>query len=135
MDGFTKIRVIITKVGLDGHERGAKLVATLLMNAGLEVIYLGMHQTPESIVRAVMEEDADVIGLSCLSGEHLISAPRIARLLRQNNLGHVVFIVGGVIPDEDIPQLKQEGVWEVFGPGSFSGSIVDYIKEKVVHNN
>ena len=127
----TKIRVIIAKVGLDGHERGAKLVSTLLREAGLEVIYLGLHQTPQSIVKAAIEEDAHVIGISCLCGEHLASTPRIIELLNENNMSHVPLLVGGIIPAEDIPKLKEAGAYEVFGPGSPSESIINCIKDKV----
>ena len=126
-----KIKVLITKVGLDGHDRGAKVVSSLLKEAGMEVIYLGLFHTPDNIVRAAIEEDVDVIGLSCLSGEHLSFTPRIIKLLKEKGLNDVLFIVGGVIPIEDIPVLKDMGVDEVFTAGTLTGSIADYIKEKI----
>ena len=123
-----KTRVIMAKVGLDGHERGIWTVSSVLREAGMEVIYLGLHQTPESIVKAAIEEDADVVGLSCLCGEHLLSAPRIAELLKENAMSHIALLVGDIIPDEDIPLLKKSGVYEVFGPGSPSESIIKCIE-------
>ena len=104
-----KIKVIISNVGLDGHDRGGKVVATLLREAGMEVIYLGLFQRPESIVQAALQEDADIIGISSLSAEHLIFAPQIVNLLKQNGMNDVLFIMGGVIPVEDVPLLKEMG--------------------------
>ncbi|MDY7032743.1 MAG: cobalamin B12-binding domain-containing protein [Thermodesulfobacteriota bacterium] len=127
-----KIKVLITKVGLDGHDRGAKVVSSLLKEAGMEVVYLGLFQTPENVVRAAIEEDVDVIGLSCLSGEHLNFTPRIKRLLDEKKLNDVLFIVGGVIPIEDITPLKEMGVDEIFTAGTLTGEIVEYIKRNVV---
>lgn len=124
-----KTRVIISKIGLDGHDRGAKVVSALLRDAGMEVIYLGLHQTPESIVRAAIEEDVDVIGLSCLCGEHLTHVPRVIKLLKEKNVSDVLLLIGGVLPREDIPLLKEMGVNEVFLTGSSAESIAEYIKE------
>ncbi len=126
-----KIKVIISKVGLDGHDRGAKVVATLLKEAGMEVVYLGMYQTPEGIVKAAIDEDADVIGLSYLSGEHLVYTPKIINEIRKNGLNDVLFVVGGSFPPEDVPVLKEMGVHEVFRGGALTESIVDFIKKNV----
>jgi len=126
-----KIKVLTTKVGLDGHDRGVKVVSSLLKEAGMEVVYLGMFQTPESIVGAAIEEDVDVIGLSCLSGEHLNFTPRVMKLLKQKNLDDILFIIGGVIPIEDIPVLKEMGVNEVFTAGTLTEKIVNYINSNV----
>lgn len=123
-----KIRVLISKAALDGHDRGAKVVAALLREAGMEVVYLGPFQTPESIIKAAIEEDVDVIGLSILSGEHLSFSPRVAELLKKHQMEDVLLLVGGVIPREDIPRLKEMGVDEVFPAGSLTSSIVDYIR-------
>jgi len=126
-----KIKVIISKVGLDGHDRGAKVVASLLKEAGMEVVYLGMYQTPEGIVKAGIDEDADVIGVSYLSGEHLVFTPKIVEEMRKNDLDDVLFIAGGSFPPEDIPVMKEMGVDEVFRGGSLTDSIVSYIRENV----
>jgi len=126
-----KIKVIISKVGLDGHDRGAKVVATLLKEAGMEVVYLGMYQTPEGIVKAAVDEDADVIGLSYLSGEHLVYTPKVVNEIRKNGLDDVLFVVGGSFPPEDVPVMKDMGVHEVFRGGSLTESIVDFIKNNV----
>jgi methylmalonyl-CoA mutase C-terminal domain/subunit len=126
-----KIKVIISKVGLDGHDRGAKVVATLLKEAGMEVVYLGMYHTPEGIVKAAIDEDADVIGLSYLSGEHLVYTPKIVDEIRKNGLDDVLFVVGGSFPPEDVPVMKEMGVHEVFRGGSLTESIVDFIKNNV----
>ena len=125
------IRVIMAKAGLDGHDRGVKVVSALLREAGMEVIYLGPYQMPDTIIQAAMEEDADVIGLSSLSGEHLAFAPKVLLLLREKQLEDVLLIVGGVIPTEDIPVLKEMGVAEVFITGSTTKSIIDFIKNNV----
>lgn len=125
--GTEKIKVIVSKVGLDGHDRGAKVVASLLKEAGMEVVYLGMYQTPSGIIKAAIDEDADVIGVSYLSGEHLVFTPQIVEELRQNALDDVLFVVGGSFPPEDIPVMKEMGVDEVFRGGSLTDSIVDYI--------
>ena len=131
MDRKRKIKVLVTKVGLDGHDRGAKVVATLLKEAGMEVIYLGMYQMPEGIVQAAADEDVDVIGLSYLSGEHLIFTPKIAEEMKKNDLDDVLLIAGGTFPPEDIPTLKDMGIDEVFRAGSLTQSIVKYIRENV----
>ncbi|MGA8832589.1 MAG: cobalamin B12-binding domain-containing protein [Desulfomonilaceae bacterium] len=124
-----KIKVIVTKVGLDGHDRGAKVVATLLKEAGMEVVYLGMYQTPEGVVKAAIDEDADVIGLSYLSGEHLVYTPKIVDEMKKSGLNDVLLVVGGSFPPEDVPVMKEMGVDEVFRGGSLTESIVDYIKK------
>jgi len=126
-----RIRVLIAKAGLDGHDRGAKVVSALLREAGMEVIYLGMYQTPEMIVQAALEEDVDVVGLSSLSGEHLSFTPKVVELLEKKKLGDRLLIMGGVIPTEDIPRLKEMGVAEVFTAGSLTESIVEFIRNSV----
>jgi methylmalonyl-CoA mutase, C-terminal domain len=124
-----KIKVIVSKVGLDGHDRGVKVVATLLKEAGMEVVYLGMYQTPEGVIKAAVDEDADVIGLSYLSGEHLVYTPKIVDEMRKSGLDDVLLVVGGSFPPEDVPVMKEMGVDEVFRGGSLTESIVDYIKK------
>ncbi len=124
-----KIRVLVAKPGLDGHDRGAKVVARALRDAGMEVIYTGIRQTPEMIVEAALQEDVDVIGLSILSGAHMALFPRIVELMRENGLDDVLVIAGGIIPDEDIPQLKGLGISGIFGPGTSTQDIVAFINE------
>jgi methylmalonyl-CoA mutase, C-terminal domain len=124
-----KIKVIVSKVGLDGHDRGAKVVATLLKEAGMEVVYLGMYQTPDGVIKAAIDEDADVIGLSYLSGEHLVYTPKIVDEMRKSGLDDVLLVVGGSFPPEDVPVMKEMGVDEVFRGGSLTESIVDYIRK------
>ncbi|HEY62581.1 MAG TPA: cobalamin B12-binding domain-containing protein [Anaerolineae bacterium] len=126
-----KIRVIIAKPGLDGHDRGAKVVARALRDAGMEVIYTGLRQTPEMITEAALQEDVDAIGLSILSGAHLIIVPRLMELLRNNGQEHIRVFVGGIIPDEDIPRLKEMGVVGVYGPGTLTDDIVNDIRRAV----
>jgi methylmalonyl-CoA mutase, C-terminal domain len=126
-----KIRVVVAKPGLDGHDRGAKIIARALRDAGMEVIYTGLHQTPEQIVETVIQEDADAVGLSILSGAHMTLVPRIADLLKGQGAEEVVLVVGGTIPNDDIPELKKLGVAEIFTPGASVQSIVDFIREKV----
>jgi len=126
-----KIKVLVTKVGLDGHDRGAKVVSSLLKEAGMEVIYLGMFQRPESIVKAAIDEDVDVIGLSYLSGEHLIFTPQIVEEMKKNNVDDVLLIAGGTFPAEDIPLMEEMGIDKVFRAGSLTESIVDYINDHV----
>ncbi len=126
-----KIRVLVAKPGLDGHDRGAKVVARALRDAGMEVIYTGLRQTPEQIVNAVVQEDVDVVGLSILSGAHDYLFPRIMELLKEKGAGDVAVIGGGVIPEEDIPLLKEAGIAEVFGPGTYTEEIVKYIQANV----
>ena len=126
-----KIRVLIAKPGLDGHDRGAKVVARALRDAGMEVIYTGLRQTPEMIVEAALQEDVDVIGLSILSGAHMALFPRIMNLLKENGLDDVLVVAGGIIPDEDVPTLKEIGIRAVFGPGTSTEEIVKFIEEEV----
>ncbi len=126
-----RIRVLVAKPGLDGHDRGAKIVARALRDAGMEVIYTGLRQTPEQIANAAVEEDVDAIGISILSGAHNTIIPRICELLRAQGLQDVVLVVGGIIPDEDIPGLKQAGVTEVFQPGASTQEIVEFIRSHV----
>ena len=126
-----KIRVVIAKPGLDGHDRGAKVIARALRDAGMEVIYTGLRQTPEQIVAAALQEDADVIGLSILSGAHNHIAPRLMELLRQKGLDDVLVLIGGIIPDVDIPKLKAMGVKGVFLPGTPMQEIIDFINKNV----
>src|SRR6201985_128531 len=126
-----KIRVVVAKPGLDGHDRGAKIIARALRDAGMEVIYTGLHQTPEQIVETVLQEDADAVGLSILSGAHMTLVPRVVELLREQGADDVIVTVGGTIPSDDVPELKKLGVAEVFTPGSSTQSIIDFIRESV----
>jgi len=126
-----KIRVVVAKPGLDGHDRGAKIIARALRDAGMEVIYTGLHQTPEQIVETVIQEDAQAVGLSVLSGAHMTLVPRIVALLEEQGIDDVVVIVGGTIPGDDIPELKRLGVAEVFGPGSSTEAIIEFIRDAV----
>ena len=126
-----KIRVVVAKPGLDGHDRGAKIIARALRDAGMEVIYTGLHQTPEQIVETVIQEDAQAVGLSVLSGAHMTLVPRIVALLEEQGIDDVVVIVGGTIPGDDIPELKRLGVAEVFGPGSSTEAIIEFIRGAV----
>jgi methylmalonyl-CoA mutase C-terminal domain/subunit len=126
-----KIRVLIAKPGLDGHDRGAKVIARALRDAGMEVIYTGLRQTPEMIVNAALQEDVQVIGLSILSGAHNAIVPRVMELLQQKKMTDVVVIVGGIVPDEDAAELKRQGVGAVFQPGSSLRNIVEYIRGAV----
>jgi methylmalonyl-CoA mutase C-terminal domain/subunit len=126
-----KIRVVVAKPGLDGHDRGAKVIARAFRDAGFEVIYTGLRQTPEQIVRAALEEDADVVGLSVLSGAHMTLCPRIIELMKKESLDDVMLVVGGIIPDEDVRKLKEVGVSEVFRPGASTQDIVAYVRENV----
>ena len=128
---MSKVRVVIAKPGLDGHDRGAKVIARALRDAGMEVIYTGLRQTPEQIVAAALQEDADVIGLSILSGAHMHICPRLMELLRERGLDHVLVLVGGIIPDVDIPRLRAMGVQGIFLPGSPMQDIVQFINERV----
>jgi methylmalonyl-CoA mutase C-terminal domain/subunit len=126
-----KIRVVVAKPGLDGHDRGAKIIARALRDAGMEVIYTGLHQTPEQIASTVIQEDADAVGLSILSGAHMTLVPRIAQLLSEQGVDDVVLTVGGTIPAEDVPELKKLGVAEVFTPGASTQEIIDFISGAV----
>jgi methylmalonyl-CoA mutase C-terminal domain/subunit len=130
-DSRRKIRVVVAKPGLDGHDRGAKIIARALRDAGMEVIYTGLHQTPEQIVETVIQEDADAVGLSILSGAHMTLIPRILELMRDKQVDDVVVIAGGTIPGDDIPELKRLGVAEIFTPGASTQSIVDFVREAV----
>ncbi len=126
-----KIRVVIAKPGLDGHDRGAKVIARALRDAGMEVIYTGLRQTPEQIVTAALQEDADVVGLSILSGAHNHICPRVVQLLKDRGLDDVLVVVGGIIPDVDVPKLQEVGVRGVFRPGSPMHEIVEFIEKSV----
>jgi methylmalonyl-CoA mutase C-terminal domain/subunit len=126
-----KIRVVVAKPGLDGHDRGAKIIARALRDAGMEVIYTGLHQTPEQIAATVVQEDADAIGLSILSGAHMTLVPRVLDLLRDQDAADVVVTVGGTIPADDVDELKQLGVAEVFTPGASTDDIVEFIQGAV----
>jgi isobutyryl-CoA mutase small subunit len=126
-----KIRVVVAKPGLDGHDRGAKIVARALRDAGMEVIYTGLHQTPEQIVETALQEDADGIGLSVLSGAHMTLFRRVIQLLDERDASDVVVFGGGIIPDDDIPQLEQLGVAKVFTPGASTQSIIDWVRTHV----
>ena len=122
-------RVVLAKVGLDGHDRGIKVVARALRDAGLHVIYAGLWQTPEAVVRAVADEDADWLGLSILSGAHMTLVPRVLQLLRDAGLGDVRLLVGGIVPEADVPKLMELGVARVFGPGTAMQEIVDFLRQ------
>ena len=126
-----KIRVLVAKPGLDGHDRGAKVVARALRDAGFEVIYTGIRQTPQMIVEAALQEDVDVIGLSILSGAHMALAPKIMQEIRENGMDEIVVLMGGIIPDEDVESLKGMGIKGVFGPGTSTQDIVDFIRAPV----
>jgi methylmalonyl-CoA mutase C-terminal domain/subunit len=126
-----KIRVLVAKPGLDGHDRGAKVIARALRDAGMEVIYTGLRQTPEMVVTAALQEDVDVIGLSILSGAHNAIVPRVADLLKQNKMDDVVLLVGGIIPDQDVEGLKKIGVAAIFQPGTAMDDIVKFIRQNV----
>jgi len=126
-----KIRVLIAKPGLDSHDRGAKIVARALRDAGMEVIYTGLRQTPEQIAETALQEDVDVIGLSILSGAHPTLFPRIMQLLKKKGMTDVMVFAGGIIPEEDIPALKKAGIKEVFGPGTPTSTLIEYVRNNV----
>ena len=126
-----KIRVVVAKPGLDGHDRGAKIIARALRDAGMEVIYTGLHQTPEQIVETALQEDADAVGLSILSGAHMTLVPKVVELLNEQQAGDILVVVGGTIPAQDIPELKELGVAEVFTPGAPTQAIVEYLQGAV----
>ena len=128
---MNRIRVLVAKPGLDGHDRGAKVIARALRDAGMEVVYTGLRQTPEMIVNAALDEDVQVIGLSILSGAHMAIVPRVLELLRERDMTDVLLVVGGIIPDDDVRQLKQLGVAAVFQPGTSLQSVVDFIRGAV----
>lgn len=123
-----KIRVLIAKPGLDGHDRGAKVIARALRDAGMEVVYTGIRQTPEMIAEAALQEDVDVVGMSILSGAHMALFPRVMDLLRQNGMGDTLVVAGGIIPDEDMQALKEMGIRGVFGPGTSTDEIVSFVR-------
>jgi methylmalonyl-CoA mutase, C-terminal domain len=124
-------RVVVAKPGLDGHDRGAKIVARALRDAGFEVIYTGLHQTPEQIAETVIQEDADAVGMSCHSGAHMTLFPRVVDLLRERGAGDVLVFGGGIIPKDDIPRLKERGVEEIFTPGAPTSSIVEWLRGRL----
>ncbi len=126
-----KIRVLVAKPGLDGHDRGARVVAAALRDAGMEVIYTGLHQTPEMIVQTALQVDVDVVGLSIHSGAHMTLFPAVKKLLDENGMGDVLLHGGGIIPEEDITELQKMGIGHLFGPGTSSKELVDYIREEV----
>ena len=126
-----KIRVVIAKPGLDGHDRGAKIIARALRDAGMEVIYTGLHQTPEQIVETVLQEDADAVGLSVLSGAHMTLFARLAELMNERGIDDVVVFGGGIIPDEDLPELERLGVAHIFTPGATTTEIVEWVRQHV----
>jgi methylmalonyl-CoA mutase C-terminal domain/subunit len=126
-----KIRVLIAKPGLDGHDRGAIVVAHAMRDAGMEVIYTGIRQTPDQIASAAIQEDADAVGLSCLSGAHNRLFPRVVELLKERDAADIIVFAGGIIPGEDIPALKRAGIAEIFGPGTSTKDIVDFVKNNV----
>jgi methylmalonyl-CoA mutase C-terminal domain/subunit len=126
-----KIRVLVAKPGLDGHDRGAKVIARALRDAGMEVVYTGIRQTPEMIAEAALQEDVDVIGMSILSGAHMALFPKVMDLLRQNDMDDVLVVAGGIIPDEDVPLLHDMGIQGIFGPGTTTDKIVEFIRENV----
>ncbi len=127
----SKLRILIGKAGLDGHDRGAKVVARALRDAGFEVIYTGLHQTPEAIVNTAIQEDVDAIGISLMSGAHMTIMPKIQNLLKEKNASDIVVFLGGIIPDDDINTLKQQGIAEIFTPGTSTQHIVDWIKTNI----
>jgi methylmalonyl-CoA mutase C-terminal domain/subunit len=124
-----KIRVLVAKPGLDGHDRGAKVIASAFRDAGFEVIYTGLHQTPEMIASAAVQEDVDVVALSILSGAHMALFPRVLELLKEQGMGHVLVIGGGIIPEEDIENLEGQGVAKLFGPGTPTSAPIDYVRD------
>ena len=126
-----KIRILVAKPGLDGHDRGAKVVARALRDAGMEVVYTGIRQTPEMIAEAALHEDVDVVGLSILSGAHMTLFPRVIDLMHENEMDDVLLVAGGIIPDEDVSALKEMGVKRVFGPGTRTDDIISFIRENV----
>jgi len=126
-----RLRILIAKPGLDGHDRGAKVIARALRDAGMEVIYTGLRQTPEMIVEAALQEDVDAVGLSILSGAHMTLVPRVIEGLRKAGLGHIQVFVGGIVPDEDVPALKDLGVAGVFGPGTSTQVVADFVRQQL----
>jgi methylmalonyl-CoA mutase C-terminal domain/subunit len=131
MNTRKKIRVLAAKPGLDGHDRGVKVVASALMDAGMEVVYTGLRQTPAQIVESAIQEDVDVIAMSILSGAHDYLFPKVMELLKEKGVEDMLVLGGGIIPDEDIPALKESGIAEIFGPGTTTKQIIDYIRDNV----
>ena len=131
MDSGRKIRILVAKPGLDGHDRGVRIIARAYRDAGFEVVYTGLHQTPEQIVAAALQEDVDLIGLSCLSGAHMYLFKQVIELLKENKADDVIVIGGGIIPEEDIPKLKKLGIKEIFLPGTSLDKIVGWVKDNV----
>jgi methylmalonyl-CoA mutase C-terminal domain/subunit len=131
MDTKRKIRVLATKPGLDGHDRGIKVIANALMDAGMEVVYTGLRQSPEQIVESSIQEDVDVIALSILSGAHDFLLPRVMELLEEKGVRDVLVIAGGIIPEEDVADLKKKGIAEIFGPGTYTQDIITYIEDNL----
>lgn len=129
-----KIKVLVAKPGLDGHDRGAKVIASALSDAGMEVIYTGLHQTPEKIVKTAIDEDVDVVGLSILSGAHMTIFPKVLKLLKENGRDDILLFGGGIIPKEDMEELEKMGVGKLFGPGSQTKEVVDYLKDWFKNN-
>jgi methylmalonyl-CoA mutase C-terminal domain/subunit len=127
-----KYRIVVAKPGLDGHDRGAKVVARALRDAGFEVIYTGLHQTPEQIAETAIQEDADGVGLSCHSGAHMTLFPKVVKLLRERGAGDVIVFGGGIIPKDDIPKLQAEGIERIFTPGAATGEIVGWLRERLL---
>ncbi|MHA1607297.1 MAG: cobalamin B12-binding domain-containing protein [Candidatus Freyarchaeota archaeon] len=126
-----RIRVLVAKPGLDSHDRGAKVIAGALRDAGFEVIYTGLRQTPEQIVETVIQEDVDVLCLSILSGAHMTLLPKVMELMKRNGLDDVLVLAGGIIPDDDVPRLKEVGIAEVFGPGTMTEEVIEFIKRNL----
>jgi methylmalonyl-CoA mutase, C-terminal domain len=126
-----KFRIVVAKPGLDGHDRGAKVVARALRDAGFEVIYTGLRQTPEQIAETAIQEDADAVGLSCHSGAHMTLFPKVVKLLREKGAGDVLVFAGGVIPSDDIPKLEAEGIERIYTPGATTGEIVEWLRERL----
>ncbi|MFH1137492.1 MAG: cobalamin B12-binding domain-containing protein [Pseudomonadota bacterium] len=131
MNNEKKIRILAAKPGLDGHDRGIKIICQAFRDAGFEVIYTGLRQTPAQIVNAAIQEDADVIAMSVLSGAHDYLFPKVMDLLREKGVGDVLVIGGGIIPEEDVPALKEAGIAEIFGPGTYTANIIEYVKSNV----
>lgn len=125
-----KVRVLVAKPGLDGHDRGAKVVANALKDAGMEIIYTGLHQTPEMIAEAAVQEDVDVVGLSILSGAHMTMFPRVMELMKEKGAEHIIVFGGGIMPAEDVARLEEIGVARIFGPGTDTGDIVKFLRER-----
>jgi methylmalonyl-CoA mutase C-terminal domain/subunit len=131
MDQKRKIRILVAKPGLDGHDRGARIIARAYRDAGFEVVYSGLHQTPEEVVQAAIQEDVDMIGLSSLAGAHMYLFPRVVELLRENDADEIIVCGGGIFPEEDIPKLKKVGIKEIFNPGTPLGEVVKWVEENV----